>query len=441
MLLQDDRGPGPHTFDYDVAIAGAGPAGSRTASRLARLGHRVVVYERDSEPGRPVHCTGIVSRECVEQYGIPPEVVLHAVHEFALRSPRGRVAQVRRRAVQAYVLDRVALDQLLARRAQDAGAVLVTSAVVDDMRWDGAGVDVRVTVDGEPRTVRARMGVVATGYGAALARRLGLTSGVPPPPDGPLSGAGRGAVHGTQFMRGTEVISGCQAVVAAHGVPQVEVFTGSAVGAGGYGWLVPWKPGYALVGVLTRSQSVRYMHELIGRLQADGRVGAVAEVFRCRAIPLGLPKRAVLDGVIGVGDVVHQVKPTSGGGIYYSLLGADAAAETVHEALATGDVTARGLASYEERWRGRMGREIRHGYALRRACEELPETVVEQMHLLLRVPGLRRVLTAASPQFDWHSGPLLRVLDHFSRAAGAGGAPPGQDGGRARTDEPLAQSL
>src|SRR5690606_22628197 len=148
----------------------------------------------------------------------------------------------------------------------------------------------------------ARAAVIATGYGAPLAKKVGLAA----------SG---------------EVVSGCQAIVAAEDVEEIEVFTGGAFGYGGYGWLVPWRPGYALAGLLTRKHTVRLMQEHIERLQREGRIGAVQQVFRCRAIPLGVTRRAVRDGIIGVGDAVSQVKPTSGGGIYYGLLGADAAAE------------------------------------------------------------------------------------------------------------------
>ena len=101
-------------FDYDVAVVGAGPAGSGTARSLAARGYRVALLERDPAPGEPVHCTGIVSDECFKRYDLPASLVIGSVSSFVLRSPSGRPARVQRRTVQAYVLDRVRLDRWLA---------------------------------------------------------------------------------------------------------------------------------------------------------------------------------------------------------------------------------------------------------------------------------------------------------------------------------------
>ena len=384
----------PPLASYDVAVIGAGPAGSRTAAILASLGHRVGLLEQHAEPGQPVHCTGIVSDECFQRYELPASLVIRSDNSFVLRSPSGRGAPVRRKAVQAHVLDRAALDRWLAARAVEAGADLLTSTVVEDVRWTGTGVQLAATVHGEPALIEARVAVVATGFGAPVARKLGMGQ------------AG-------------EVLAGCQAVVDAYDVDAVEVFTGDALGRGGYGWLVPWKPGLALAGLLTRRHTMTYLQHHVARLQDSGRVGPIQEVFRCRPIPLGLPSRTVSDGVVGVGDVAGQVKPTTGGGIYYALLGADAAAWTVAEALEAGDVSASALAPYEERWRAAMETEIRQGMLLRNLLEQLPESAIEHLHRLLGVPVLRRVLVAAAPSFDWHSRKLTRVLQHFDRSRDA----------------------
>ena len=377
-------------FDYDVAVVGAGPAGSRTARSLAARGYRVALLERDPGLGQPVHCTGIVSDECFERYDLPRSLVIRSVNSFVLRSPSGRPARVRRRTVQAHVLDRVALDRWLADQAVQAGADLATSAAVDDIRWTGDGVRLSLSARGARAPLTARTAVVATGFGAPLARKLGIGA----------SG---------------ELLSGCQVVVEQESVDEIEVFTGDALGRGGFGWLVPWQDGRGLAGLLTRKHTMHRLREHLARLRDAGRIGRVVEEFRLRAVPLGLPDRTVANGILAVGDVAGQVKPTSGGGIYYALLSADLAASTLAEALEAGDVTAEGLAPYEERWRAALGSEIRQGMRLRRLIEQLPESAIEQLHRLLGVPVLRRVLVSAAPSLDWHSSKLTRVLERLDR--------------------------
>lgn len=381
----------PTETTYDAIVVGAGPAGARTAEVLARRGLHVAIVERGSEPGAPVHCTGIVSAECFEHYQLPESLIINPVRSFVLRSPSGRGAPVKRQKTQAYVLDRPAMDRLLVERAVAAGAELITSTNVTDIAWTGNGVEAQVDRDGELFAMNARAAVIATGFGGKLPRKAGLAT----PGD---------------------LLSGCQVVVEARDVDQLEVLTGQAYGDGGFAWLVPWKPGLALTGLMTRRGTMDHLGDHVARLQAEGRVGAVHEVYRCRAIPIGTSSHTVSDGIVGVGDAMGLVKPTSGGGIYFGLLSADLAGPVLADAIEAGDVSATRLSSYENQWRELLDAEIKQGAALRGLIEQLPDALVEQMHRLLGVPGLRRLLVRAAPSFDWHSGPLTSFLTRLQRS-------------------------
>ena len=377
-------------LDIDVAVIGAGPSGARAAAVLAAAGHRVRLFERDTQPGIPLHCTGIVSKECFDMYALPEDLILHEIQSFILRSPKGKGALVNRDNVQAYVLDRLKLDLHLVNLAVEAGAELFTSSEVTDLKWDDLYVTLSLNTKGVVKEIKSRSAIVATGYGAPLARRLGLNGKM-------------------------EIISGCQALVETSNIQNVEIFTGGNFGHGGFGWLVPHTKGHALSGVLTRKHSYKLMESHIHQLQKESRIGAVKSVYRCRPIPLGISDCSVLNRVIGVGDVVNQVKPTTGGGIYYGLLGADAAAETLSNALEVDDLTANALKPYETKWKSIMAAEITSGYHLRKFTEQLPDNMLEQMHKLLRVPGVKNILTSGSMPFDWHSGPLIKFINLLSR--------------------------
>ncbi len=375
----------PNETTYDAIVVGAGPAGARTAAVLAQRGLHVAIVERNPEPGYPTHCTGIVSAECFKHYELPESLIIQPIQSFVLRSPSGRGATVQRKAIQAYVLDRPAMDRLFVERAMSAGAELITSTNVADITWTGTGIEAQADRAGTSFTISAHAAVIATGFGGKLPRKAGL--------DAP-----------------GDLLSGCQVVVEATGVDELEVMTGQAYGEGGFGWLVPWKPGLALTGLMTRRGTMNYLRDQVARLQAEGRIGTVREAYRCRAIPIGASSHTVANGVVGVGDAIGLVKPTSGGGIYFGLLSADLAAPILADAIWAGDLSASRLAAYEIEWRNLLDAEIKLGKALRALIEQLPDSLVEQMHRLLGVPGLKRLLVREAPSFDWHSGPLISFL-------------------------------
>ena len=55
---------------YDAVTVGAGPIGSYIAYRLAKLGYKVLVFERRLMVGDAACCTGIISKECFDRFPI-----------------------------------------------------------------------------------------------------------------------------------------------------------------------------------------------------------------------------------------------------------------------------------------------------------------------------------------------------------------------------------
>ncbi|HSW57158.1 MAG TPA: NAD(P)/FAD-dependent oxidoreductase, partial [Dehalococcoidales bacterium] len=107
---------------FDVAVIGAGPIGSWTACRLASLGHRVVVLERQPAVGLKPCCTGIISRSCIEQFGVPDDVLYQKLNSAVAYSPSGESVRVSHPQYQAAIVDRSGFDNWLAGKAQSQGA-------------------------------------------------------------------------------------------------------------------------------------------------------------------------------------------------------------------------------------------------------------------------------------------------------------------------------
>jgi len=358
------------------------------------MGHRVTVLEKKPGIGKQVCCTGIIGRECIRSFNIRDDVILREVNCARLFSPSGQTIRLWRGETQAAILDRAAFDMAMASQAQSVGVeYLLDSPVTDiEVRKDSvAVVDSR-----QKQSFIARAVIIASGFGSGLGEKLGL-----------------GKIG--------DFVMGAQAEVNTAGVDEVEVYFGHEVAPGFFAWLVPTAPGTARVGLLSRRNSKAYLDKLITSLLNQGKlVSSEAEISYGR-IPLKPPAKTYGERLLTVGDAAGHVKPTSGGGIYYGLLCADIAADVLHQALESDDLSYRRLASYEQRWRQRLSQELRIGYWARKLFERLSDKQLDRIFEIVTANGIDEALLQASDlSFDWHSKAVLRLMGHqvIARAMG-----------------------
>ncbi|MBA7636669.1 hypothetical protein ES703_44290 [subsurface metagenome] len=131
-------------------------------------------------------------------------------------------------------------------------------------------------------------------------------------------------------------------------------------------------------------------------------------------IPLRPLPQTYMKRLLVVGDAAGQVKPTTGGGIYYGLLCAEIAVDTLHQAFSTNKPSPKLFASYEKRWKQRIGRELRIGYLARRLYERLSNRHIDQIFDIVESRGIHEaLLKSPALSFDWHSGVILTGLRHL----------------------------
>jgi menaquinone-9 beta-reductase len=135
---------------FDIAVVGAGPAGSATACRLARAGARVALFDASHPREKPCG-GGLTGRALTIVRGMLGDAPLDGVPIRGLQFGSGP-AQAGRTAVvtlsgadMLVVVSRQSLDQALLASAMQAGALLVTERV-SDLSIDADGV--RLTTRG-----------------------------------------------------------------------------------------------------------------------------------------------------------------------------------------------------------------------------------------------------------------------------------------------------
>ena len=172
---------------YDVVIAGAGPAGSALANRLALLGRTVLIVEKSTFP-REKLCGEFISPECASHFaelGVLPAISSQStqLRETVFYSKSGRSISVESEwfgaeGSIAFGLSRAQMDTALLVRASDVGADVVQhTAVVGLLQTDNTVSGVRIRDEAGMETeIAANLMVDATGRSRILARKI---EGVP----------------------------------------------------------------------------------------------------------------------------------------------------------------------------------------------------------------------------------------------------------------------
>ena len=371
---------------YDVVIIGGGPVGSRVAQELSGMGHKVLVLERKEGPGKKVCCTGIVSQECVRSFAVDEGPILRRVNSARLISPSGKVLRLQRREIQACILDRQAFDEAMVHRAQETGTEYVFSAPAKTLEVSSDRVRIETLRQGGGVKSDARVAVIACGFNSRLVERLGL-----------------GSIN--------HFVMGAQAEVATPTLDGMELYFGQKIAPGFFAWLVPTSPSRARVGLLCHRSPALYLKKLMNSLAAQGKIASTEAELSYGRVPLKSLARTYYDRLLIVGTAAGQVKPTTGGGIYYGLLCADMAANTLHQALDSDALSARGLANYERQWQKRLGQELKKGHRVRKFYEGLSDQEIDRLFDVIEARDIANILLRdGNVSFDWHSGSLLRML-------------------------------
>jgi geranylgeranyl reductase family protein len=372
-------------YAADVAVIGGGPAGLHAAACLAAEGLAVELVEEHDAVGEPVHCTGVLARDAFERFGIPRGTILNELTTVRFHPPSGRVVEYSPAEIEAVVIDRVGFDRQLARQAAARG-VNFRTARITKVDVDSTGV----TAAGGDVAIRARACVLACGASYALHRRL-------------------------ELGRPRLVLQSAQAELPAERLGHVEVHFGSGVAPGGFAWAVPVerrdRPAVR-VGVMCTADARGHFRRMVERVTLRWDVRAEGScVPRHKVLPLGPVARTTRDRVIAIGDAAGLVKPTTGGGIYYSLLSAELAAETLLPALAADTLSAARLDRYERAWQGAIGAELRWQHILRTIAQRLSDAEIDRLFDLARTDGLMPIVRRTA-RFNRHRDFIMALLKH-----------------------------
>ena len=375
---------------YDIVVIGAGVVGSYIAGEIARLGHSVCVLEKHARPGSKTFCTGIVSSECTTLLDIDRSIVQAEAHSAKIFAPSGHYIKVERDNTQAYILDRPALDNYLTAKAQALGAEFHFSTTASEILKEPKRLIIQARRHAETLQIQARSVIVASGFSTTLTGSTGL-----------------GQIH--DFARGAQM------EVACNNINEVEVYTGRDLAPGFFAWLVPIGNGRAKAGLLCKEDARLYAGKFLHRLAEQGKIQGTEYQVSYGTIPLKPLPRTYGERILVVGDAAGQVKPTTGGGIYFGLLCARIAVDTLHKALENNDLSAKRLSGYQKGWHRILRQELAIDYWAHSFYGRLNDRQIEHIFKIIEHHGIHEsILTSPDITFDWHSKVILDVIKHRS---------------------------
>lgn len=329
------------TFDYDVAVVGAGPAGLMVAIHASKQNAKVVVIDRKEVVGAPVQCGEGTFGSVLKKFDLADGPwVVNTPTRLRVTSHKGKVAILKAPAVDLRVLDRTMMEQELARRAEESGAKILLKKTVVGVDSEDTGVTLHLD-DGKHIRVKAVVG--ADGIESGIGRAVGLTKMLP------LRDLGTAAQY---RVRSKDLED-----------DTAELIFDSSRAPGGYIYVFPkgngeFNLGAGYLGASGGTAPIDILDKLIQEKYPDMEI--LQRMGGC--VPVGPPLDSAVKGnVLLVGDAARQAYAQAGGGIHTALAAGAMAGDHVGKFVESMD--REHLAKYDENWKREMYEVLNKSYA------------------------------------------------------------------------------
>ncbi len=339
--------------NFDILIAGAGPAGCAAAYDLARAGKRVLLLDRRSFPRHKACACGLTRKTLKAlRYSVDPivervcrEIVLQRAADGERVADKAREVRVKNRTPIAAMavrerFDKFCLDQTLAAGRDGGTATLFKIEAITALRELPDHIELDITTADGALTLRAPVLIGADGSNGQvrrLARSLGR-SGEALSPAAPADGFA---------LEATVPYSALPAALPGGDAPHDLVFDFAPL-PGGYGWLFP-KGDHINIGVgafapsgadaatdlkqVTRALLTQYCEQKLGISQMGGNT---PPHITGQHLGMGGHTYVPQGRVLLVGDAAGLVDPLTGEGIHSAVVSGQAAAAAILSVMHAG---------------------------------------------------------------------------------------------------------
>ncbi len=340
--------------NYDVIIAGGGPAGATCGTILAQHGHRVLLLEKERFPRfkigeslmpltyGPFKRTGMLEK--LQRSHFVRKYSVQFVNSSGKESQPFYFHQTHpHESSTTWQVLRSEFDQMNLQNAREKGVDAREGWAVQDVLFVGeraVGVKAK-DPEGGVHEIRAAVTVDATGTNAILSRKLNIRRPDP-------------------MLRKAAVFAHYRGARRDGGIDEGATLVLELANGRGWFWYIPLPDDVTSVGVVAdpeylfegrKGDPQRVLDEEIARCPglAD-RLNTAAQSCEVRVLSdfSYSARRCAGDGWVLIGDAFGFLDPIYSSGVFLALVSGERAADAIHEALKAGEPSAARLGAWGE---------------------------------------------------------------------------------------------
>jgi len=392
--------------EYDIVVVGGGPAGCMAAKYAAKAGASTLIIEENSAIGEPVQCAGLISKRAIE------ESELKNIGSFVNCELKGAIVHSQSHELRieslspdkrAFAIRRDIFDGELAKAAMDEGAELILNSKVKHVKKGRERKGAKLTilaaapttstgVNLEENGIKANVVIGADGWRSGIARMAGLTV--------------------------TKNFLNCVQIEGQYEIhePVADIFVGKTIAPGFFAWVIPIGETTARIGLCIDKRFSPHPNPLpfLKRILSEHPIIAAKykgtqSKFTAGAIPIPTERQKTVKtedgtGILLVGDAAAQIKPVTGGGVYYGMKCGKIAGEAAARACLERNMEL--LDGYEKRWQEEIGAEMAFGLKIHRLRCALGDKDFDRMcQALSKYDMIQRITNRGDmdyPSFVFH---------------------------------------
>ncbi|MHA1299852.1 MAG: geranylgeranyl reductase family protein [Candidatus Helarchaeota archaeon] len=350
------------SIETEIAIIGGGPSSAFAAIEALKGKRTVDIFEEHSKIGVPIQCAGLISLSGFKRLRIkvPNNCIQNKIRGSIIYSPNNKRIIIKKKKIQALVIDRSILDSYLISLAEDSDARIHTSTRVLSLIRDKRNIyGINAKRKGEEIKVHSKIVIDGEGVQAKFIKQAGLKT---------VSRSN--ILPAVQYeMSNVEIIPNF-----------VELYFGRKISPGFFAYIIPTSENTARVAVSTFSgKPIDYLkyfikkHPVASKKLRKGKIDKIS----AGSILIGGPiKKTFTNQFLGIGDAVGQVKPTTGGGVVLGGLCAKIAGQIAAKAIDLGDTSEAFLKNYDRIWREKYGKEFSYQKIVRKLINNIPDRLL-----------------------------------------------------------------